>query len=44
MSETNKRNTHLPEFKTKVDIEAVHGIKTVTQIAQSITPGTNLAA
>ena len=34
MSETKKRNTHLPEFKAKVGLEAVRGAKTVNQIAQ----------
>jgi 23S rRNA maturation mini-RNase III len=33
MSETKKRNTHLPEFKAKVGLEAVRGVKTVNQIA-----------
>ncbi len=34
MRETKKRNTHLPEFKAKVGLEAVRGVKTVNQIAQ----------
>ena len=34
MSETKKGNTHLPEFKAKVGLEAVRGVKTVNQIAQ----------
>ena len=34
MSETKKRNTHLPEFKAKVGLEAVRGAKTVNEIAQ----------
>ena len=34
MSETKKRNTHLPEFKAKVGLDAVRGVKTVNQIAQ----------
>jgi hypothetical protein len=34
MSETKKRNTHLREFKVKVGLEAVRGVKTVHQIAQ----------
>ena len=34
MSETKKRNTHLPEFKAKVGLEAMRGVKTVNQIAQ----------
>ena len=32
MSETKKRNTHLPEFKAKVGLEAVRGVKTVNQL------------
>ena len=36
MSETKKRNTHLPEFKAKVGLEAVRGAKTVNEIAQPI--------
>jgi len=34
MSETKKRNTHLPEFKAKVGLEAVRGVMTVYQMAQ----------
>lgn len=34
MTETKKRNTHLPEFKAKVGLEAIRGVKTVNQIAQ----------
>jgi transposase len=34
MNETKKRKTHLPEFKAKVGLEAVRGVKTVNQIAQ----------
>jgi len=34
MNETKKRNTHLPEFKDKVGLEAVRGVKTVNQLAQ----------
>jgi predicted amidohydrolase len=34
MSETKKRNTHLPGFKAKVGLGAVRGLKTVHQIAQ----------
>jgi len=34
MSEKKKRNTHLPEFKANVALEAVRGMKTVNQIAQ----------
>jgi transposase-like protein len=33
MSEKKKRNTNLPEFKAKVSLEAVRGVKTVNQIA-----------
>lgn len=29
MSEAKKRNTHLAEFRTKVGLEAVRGVKTV---------------
>ena len=34
MSETKKRNVHLPEFKAKVGLEAVRGVKTINQIGQ----------
>ena len=34
MSETNNRNTHLPEFKAKVGLETIWGVKTVNQLAQ----------
>ena len=35
MSESKKkRNLHLPEFKAKVGLEALGGMKTVNQIAQ----------
>jgi transposase-like protein len=34
MSESKKRNTHLPEFKAKVGLEAVRGVKTVNQLGQ----------
>jgi transposase len=34
MSEAKKRNTHLPQFKARVGLEAVRGVKTVNQIAQ----------
>ena len=34
MSETKKRNTDLPAFKAKVELEAVRGMKTVNRIAQ----------
>jgi transposase len=35
MSESKKkRNLHLPEFKAKVGLEALAGMKTINQIAQ----------
>jgi transposase-like protein len=34
MTETKKRNVHLPEFKAKVGLEAVRGVKTINEIAQ----------
>ena len=34
MSETKRRNVHLPEFKAKVGLEAVRGVKTINQIGQ----------
>jgi transposase-like protein len=34
MNETKKRKTHLPQFKAKLGLEAVRGVKTVNQIAQ----------
>jgi transposase-like protein len=34
MSEGKKRRAHSPEFKAKVGLEAVRGMKTVTEIAQ----------
>ena len=34
MNETKKRNTHLPEFKAKVGLEAVRLVKPINQIAQ----------
>ena len=34
MSETKKRNVHLPEFKAKVGLEALRGVKTINQIGQ----------
>ena len=34
MSETKKRNVHLPDFKAKVGLEAVRGVKTINQIGQ----------
>ena len=34
MSESKKRRVHSAEFKAKVGLEAVRGVKTVTEIAQ----------
>lgn len=34
MTEVKKRNVHLPEFKAKVGLEAVRGVKTINEIAQ----------
>ena len=34
MSEGKKRRVHTAEFKVKVGLEAVRGVKTVTEIAQ----------
>ena len=34
MTETRKRNVHLPELKAKVGLEAVRGVKTINEIAQ----------
>lgn len=34
MTESKKRRTHLPEFKAKVGLEALGGLKTIHQIAQ----------
>ena len=34
MSETNKRKFHSPEFKAKVGLEAVRGVKTINEIGQ----------
>jgi transposase len=35
MSETRKRKAHSPELKAKVGLEAVRGLKTITEIAQA---------
>ena len=35
MSETKKRKVHTPELKAKVGLEAVRGVKTITEIAQA---------
>lgn len=34
MSETQKRKFHTPEFKAKVALEALRGIKTINEIGQ----------
>ena len=34
MSEKKKRRTHSPEFKAKVGLEAVKGVKTINEIGQ----------
>ena len=34
MSERKKRKVHNPEFKAKVGLEAVRGVKTISEIAQ----------
>ena len=34
MSETKKRNTPTPEFKAKVGLEALRGVKTINSIGQ----------
>jgi len=33
MSETKKRKLHSPEFKAKVGLEALHGVKLINEIA-----------
>lgn len=35
MSEGKKRKVHTAEFKAKVGLEAVRGVKTISEIAQS---------
>lgn len=35
MTDTRKRSVHLPEFKAKVGLEAVRGVKTIKEIAQN---------
>jgi transposase-like protein len=35
MSEGKKRRVHTPEFKAKVGLEAVRGVKTISEIAQA---------
>jgi transposase-like protein len=34
MSETKKRKVHSPEFKAKVGLEALRGVKTINEIGQ----------
>ncbi len=34
MSETKKRKIHLPDFKAKVGLEALRGVKTINEIGQ----------
>ncbi len=34
MTDTRKRSVHLPEFKAKVGLEVVRGVKTINEIAQ----------
>jgi transposase len=34
MSEKNKRKFHAPEFKAKVGLEALRGVKTINEIGQ----------
>ena len=34
MSEKRKRKTHSPEFKAKVGLEALRGVKTLNEIGQ----------
>jgi len=34
MSEVKKRKVHTPEFKAKVGLEAVRGVKTINEIGQ----------
>lgn len=35
MSEVKKRQVHTPEFKAKVGLEAVRGVKTINEIGQA---------
>ncbi len=35
MSETRKRKVHSPEFKAKVGLEALKGVKTINEIGQA---------
>jgi len=34
MSEAKKRQVHAPEFKAKVGLEALRGVKTINEIGQ----------
>ena len=34
MSESKKRKVHTPDFKAKVGLEAVRGMKTINEIGQ----------
>lgn len=34
MSETKKRKVHTPEFKAKVGLEALRGVKTINEVGQ----------
>ena len=34
MSEPKRRELHSPETKAKLGLEAIHGLKTINQIAQ----------
>jgi len=34
MSETKKRKVHSPEFKAKVGLEALQGVKTINEVGQ----------
>ena len=34
MSETKKRKVHTPEFKAKIGLEALRGVKTINEIGQ----------
>ncbi|MDP2828686.1 MAG: IS3 family transposase, partial [Sulfuricellaceae bacterium] len=34
MSEAKKRKVHVPEFKAKVGLEALRGVKTLNEIGQ----------
>ena len=34
MSESKKRKVHLPEFRAKVGLEALRGVKTINEIGQ----------